>query len=63
MDKQAITQQAENKTSQTNVHPLPKRLPAGSHSAVLDKAEQFREKVEALSKPTLEWTITSEDPL
>ena len=63
MDTQAITQQAEENKSEANARPLQKRLPAGSHSAVLDKVEQFREKVEALSKPTLEWTSTPEDPL
>ena len=63
MNTQAVMQQSENNTSRTNVHPLQKRLPAGSRSTVLDKAEKFRERVDALSKPTPEWSITPEDPL
>lgn len=36
---------------------------SSSHNEVLNRAALFNEKVEALSKGAIEWTVTSEDSL
>ncbi|CAF4177147.1 unnamed protein product [Adineta steineri] len=43
--------------------PIQKHLLGASQGGVSDRAAQFLEKAEALSKPTIEWSITNEDSL
>ena len=63
MESSATAQTEEKTTIKTKTLPKEKRVPGAVKGGVSNKVEQFRVKTEALSKPTVEWTTTNEDPL
>lgn len=59
----ALEEEEEEKMTLTKTPPVLKHVPGAVHGRVSDRITEFRNKAEALSKPTPEWTIIPEDPL
>ncbi|CAF0871925.1 unnamed protein product [Rotaria sordida] len=63
METTTLTQQKENTKNITKTSLARKHVTGAFQGGVLNRVAQFRDKVEALSKPAPEWTVSAEDPL
>ncbi|CAF1340564.1 unnamed protein product [Adineta steineri] len=63
MENDVSIEEREKTTTIKKSPPVQKHLLGVSQGGVSNRAAQFLEKAEALSKPAIEWSITNEDSL